>query len=133
MNYFDKLKSPKWQKKRLQILQRDNFTCTSCGSTETELHVHHLMYDFKKEPWEIDNKLLTTFCTDCHKRRHDLEKLIKRVLSESMSNEKYNLIVGFVMDLCLMDIDEIEEVDDLASRYRSKKHNWNLFGENEKI
>ena len=31
MNYSEQLKSPKWQKKRLEIMQRDKFTCQLCG------------------------------------------------------------------------------------------------------
>ena len=50
--YSDKLKSPKWQKKRLEILQRDNFTCFNCGDTERTLHVHHESYIKGKEPWD---------------------------------------------------------------------------------
>jgi hypothetical protein len=65
MKYTEKLKHPKWQKKRLEILNRDNFTCQNCGSTETTLHVHHRVYS-NGEPWEIDNKRLVALCEDCH-------------------------------------------------------------------
>lgn len=65
MTYADKLRDPRWQKKRLEILQRDNFTCQHCHSTENQLHIHHVAY-FKKEPWEIDDKLLITLCEYCH-------------------------------------------------------------------
>lgn len=64
MNYSEKLKSPKWQKKRLEVLSRDNFTCCKCGDTETELHVHHLKYT--KEPYDAPNEDLETLCKDCH-------------------------------------------------------------------
>jgi hypothetical protein len=64
MNYSDKLKSPKWQKKRLEVLQRDNFTCCKCGDTETELHVHHLKYT--KEPHNAHLDDLQTLCKYCH-------------------------------------------------------------------
>ena len=64
MSYLEKLKSPKWQKKRLEVLNRDNFTCCKCGDTETELHVHHLKYT--GEPHEAPMKDLETLCKDCH-------------------------------------------------------------------
>ena len=44
MKYIDKLKNPKWQKKRLEILNRDEFKCCYCNDTETELQIHHLKY-----------------------------------------------------------------------------------------
>lgn len=64
MNYSEKLKSPKWQKKRLEVLSRDNFTCCKCDDTETELHVHHLKYN--GEPHEAELSDLETLCKHCH-------------------------------------------------------------------
>jgi len=64
MNYKEKLKSPKWQKKRLEILNRDQFTCQYCGDTETTLQVHHKKYT--KEPWDAPNEDLITTCEHCH-------------------------------------------------------------------
>lgn len=64
MTYSDKLKSPKWQKKRLEVLNRDNFKCCLCGDEETELHVHHLKYT--AEPWSAPISDLETLCKYCH-------------------------------------------------------------------
>lgn len=66
--YQQKLKSPHWQRKRLEILQRDNFACTLCCDTETTLHIHHEKYS--GEPWEIPNEHLKTVCEDCHDILH---------------------------------------------------------------
>jgi len=62
--YMEKLKHPKWQKKRLYILERDNFTFCYCNDKETELQIHHLKYH--KDPWEAKNEDLLTLCKDCH-------------------------------------------------------------------
>jgi hypothetical protein len=62
--YSDLLRDPRWQKKRLEILQRDNFTCQHCKDTETELHVHHEEYHGK--PWEVESNKLVTLCKHCH-------------------------------------------------------------------
>ena len=62
--YAEKLKNPKWQKKRLEVLSRDNFTCKFCGDTETTLHVHHKKYT--GEPHDAPLKDLETLCEDCH-------------------------------------------------------------------
>ena len=64
--YSEKLKNPLWQKKRLEILDRDNFTCTLCSDTETELHVHHKEYKSGKKPWEYENDKLQALCKHCH-------------------------------------------------------------------
>lgn len=73
MNYSEKLKHPKWQKKRLEILNRDNFTCVLCGDTETELHVHHLKYT-GNNPENAPNEDLETLCKDCHWAKTFLDK-----------------------------------------------------------
>lgn len=64
--YSEKLRDPRWQKKRLEILEQNNFTCQLCSDTETELHVHHLFYTKGKQPWEYTNDALVTLCKHCH-------------------------------------------------------------------
>ena len=71
-NYSDLLKDPRWQKKRLEILQRDNFKCRSCTDDSNTLHVHHFRYDPDLLPWEYDNEDLITFCETCHEAWHYL-------------------------------------------------------------
>lgn len=66
-NYSDKLKNPKWQKKRLEVFDRDKFSCKLCGDKETTLNVHHKKYIQGREPWEYENSELITLCEDCHK------------------------------------------------------------------
>ena len=66
MSYSDKLRLPKWQRKRLEILSRDNFICCNCSDNETELQVHHKEYKNGCEPWEYDNSNFETLCKDCH-------------------------------------------------------------------
>lgn len=72
MNYRDKLKHPKWQKRRLEILSRDNFTCRGCGSKEIELHVHHKVYYKFRDPWDYADNELITYCILCHNWEHKI-------------------------------------------------------------
>jgi len=65
-SYSDKLKDPRWQKKRLEILERDHWACVVCGDKEETLHIHHIAYLYGKEPWDIPNGLLITMCECCH-------------------------------------------------------------------
>lgn len=67
MNYSEKLKDPRWQRKRLEILNRDGFKCLACGDAKSTLHVHHCYYVSKREPWEYPNESLLTFCAKRHK------------------------------------------------------------------
>lgn len=66
MTYSEKLKSPQWQRKRLEILQRDNFMCTVCMENQKTLHVHHKIYIKGRNPWNYPNDNLIILCEDCH-------------------------------------------------------------------
>jgi len=71
-SYAEKLKDPRWQKKRLEVLNRDGWRCTECGNNTVELHVHHEKYG--SEPWDVDSKFLKTLCQPCHKAEHSKPK-----------------------------------------------------------
>lgn len=78
--YTDLLKDPRWQKKRLEIMQRDNFSCQICGHKDKTLHVHHIHYEKDKKPWEHDESLLITLCEDCHREEHNSRnKILERI------------------------------------------------------
>jgi 5-methylcytosine-specific restriction endonuclease McrA/predicted transcriptional regulator len=54
---------------REACLKRDNFKCTSCGSSE-KLHVHHILEfaDYPARRWDINNG--KTVCVFCHEKIH---------------------------------------------------------------
>lgn len=68
--YRELLKDGRWQRKRLEIMQRDDFKCTKCGTTN-DLNVHHLRYIDGRKPWEYEDADLVTLCRDCHKATHE--------------------------------------------------------------
>ncbi len=76
MTYSDKLRDPRWQRKRLEVLQRYDFKCRDCGASEKELHVHHCSYG-DGEPWDIHPNFLIPLCAECHKYRQDFEKAVR--------------------------------------------------------
>jgi len=68
--YSDKLKDPRWQKKRLEIMEREEWKCQGCGNTKNTLNVHHLRYIEGKEPWEYEDMYYMTLCDECHTESH---------------------------------------------------------------
>lgn len=76
--YYEKLRSPQWQKKRLEIMQRDEFTCQQCFDKDTTLNVHHKNYTKGAEPWEYEDDNFITLCECCHKVNHETMDEIKR-------------------------------------------------------
>jgi hypothetical protein len=80
MTYSDKLKDPRWQKCRLEILKRDGFKCQSCGDTEEELTVHHVYYEKDIDPWDYPDETYMTLCKKCHDKWHRLKYAMDRSL-----------------------------------------------------
>lgn len=75
MTYTEKLLDPRWQKKRLKILERDDFTCQSCHDNTNTLHIHHLDYEKGNDPWDYHNEWLLTLCKDCHSELTEQSKI----------------------------------------------------------
>jgi 5-methylcytosine-specific restriction endonuclease McrA len=107
--YAEKLKDPRWQRKRLEIMDRDRFTCTECGDAAKTLHVHHTNYEAGKQPWEHDAANMTTLCESCHDEKHgktsqspDADKnwmrSIDRILFHGASMSTFNQCIGLVVD-----------------------------------
>lgn len=74
MDYKRQLASPLWQRKRLQIMERDDFECKLCGDKESELHVHHKSYGEWGKPWEVPDDQLICYCVFCHFVVEDVKK-----------------------------------------------------------
>jgi hypothetical protein len=60
------LRDPRWQKKRLEILARDEWACRMCFDKDTTLHVHHRVYVKGAEPWDYPDENFLTLCKPCH-------------------------------------------------------------------
>jgi hypothetical protein len=81
--YSEKLRDPRWQKKRLKILERDHWTCVYCASSDKTLDVHHSVYGRGVDPWDANDYFLITTCTDCHKQ-------------VELASEKWKEALGFL-------------------------------------
>ena len=73
--YSELLQDRRWQRKRLEIFERDGWRCKAddCPApyrNEIPLHVHHLRYLSGCLPWEYPDELLITYCADCHCSEH---------------------------------------------------------------
>lgn len=82
-DYAAKLRDPRWQRRRLAVFARDDWTCRFCGETRHTLHVHHLAYESGREPWEYPLESLLTVCEPCHeleRRRDRLERQLVRAI-----------------------------------------------------
>jgi hypothetical protein len=67
-DYAQKLQDPRWQRKRLEVMQAAGWKCVICGDKDEELNVHHPAYSAHHEPWEHTN--LQCLCKSCHTIQH---------------------------------------------------------------
>src|SRR5689334_17616419 len=76
MSYSEKLRDPRWQKKRLEVMAAANWSCQACGDAKETLNVHHAFYVRGRDPWEYEIAELVCLCEPCHEddhaRRNDL-------------------------------------------------------------
>lgn len=79
--YAAKLRDPRWQKKRLEVLDRAGWACQMCGDSKSMLHVHHKQYLKGREPWDYDTDQLASLCAKCHKDGHGSPDVLLNVIS----------------------------------------------------
>lgn len=66
MSYREELGDPRWQKKRLKILNYANWRCQICGAKDLRLEVHHSYYERGKKPWQYPDGSLIAVCFRHH-------------------------------------------------------------------
>ena len=92
-SYYEKLRDPRWQRKRLEVLERDGWACQLCDENTKTLNVHHRLYEKGRDPWDYPVETLVTLCEDCHEleienryeaEQHLLAVLRKRFFSDDL-------------------------------------------------
>ena len=74
-------KDPRWQRRRLEILESRGWECESCGAKDQTLEVHHCFYEWpwKNEIWDYPDNCFLVLCEDHHEEWHrkklELDKL----------------------------------------------------------
>jgi hypothetical protein len=76
VSYADLLRDPRWQRKRLEVMEAARFTCVECGDTSTTLNVHHTYYRKGAKPWEYEAHELLCLCEPCHERITELAAIL---------------------------------------------------------
>jgi hypothetical protein len=115
--YLELLKDPRWQKKRLTIMDRDNWTCRLCGDTSTTLNVHHVKYQGK--PWEAEDRYLMTLCERCHKDEEQL-KIDNPVIKElsTKGGMLATTLVDFMVQISYVRWNDPDRMDKILIDFR---------------
>lgn len=108
--YRENLQSPKWKRRRVRILKRDNNTCQNCGDTN-QLQVHHCYYESGLKPWEYPVESLITLCNDCHVRatyglQNMMEELEYTLRKKGITTFDFKAMLVAITDLSKSEIME---------------------------
>lgn len=95
MTYSEKLKDPRWQRRRLEVLEAAGWCCSQCQSADKTLHVHHNFYRSRTEPWNYPDHALRVLCEECHEIVEEQRTEFKE-LSESLFSDPEG--IGFAVE-----------------------------------
>lgn len=98
--YLEKFKDPRWQKKRLEVLENADFECCNCGENKETLHVHHLIYFKDRDPWDYPLEFLACLCEGCHKQAHNERELINNRLA-LVGVAQMSRVIGYLEGLIM--------------------------------
>ena len=94
MSYSELLRDPRWQRKRLEVLEREEWACEECGDKTTTLHVHHTYYAKGKKPWEYPTESLRCLCAPCHLCVTEATQELQRLIGGSY-RAVVDMLVGY--------------------------------------
>lgn len=75
--YLEKLRDPRWQKLRLEVLNAAQWRCEWCGAGQDDgrnTQIHHGYYSKGCEPWEYPRENLYVLCEPCHEQAESLKQ-----------------------------------------------------------
>jgi hypothetical protein len=130
--YMAKLRDPRWQRMRLEVMNRDEFTCQSCFDKDATLNVHHSYYKQGKEPWDYPITALVTLCERCHQeetetRRSEEQALLEALRMMGMSASNVNSLASTLFSTFGEDFRFQDNMDYYLSRYIA--HFWTIYKE----
>jgi len=99
MTYSEKLKDPRWQRLRLELMEAAGWMCQECGSLTKTLEIHHIVY-LRCDPWDYPRHLYQVLCCDCHDERQELTDKAVGALRLAIAKVHTQILVRRVQDIC---------------------------------
>ena len=88
--YNEKLKDPRWQKRRVKVFERDDWCCVWCQDNSSTLHVHHYYYEKGKEPWDYPLEAFLTLCEKCHGEERNWREKEEKFLIKTLRKKGFH-------------------------------------------
>lgn len=118
-SYFEKLKDPRWQKRRLDVFQSANFACEYCSDDTSPLHAHHLEYISLRNPWEYDDSQLICLCDGCHRRWHEARDVLNGVLA-GLTEAGLDRVMGYALAIASLVVAPADSDAPVPSGFKGK-------------
>ncbi len=119
--YAELLRDPRWQRLRLEIMQRDDFACRECGSKSATLNVHHTYYVRGRAPWEYEASILRTLCEPCHKSISEAITFIRQFIG-ALSLKELKRVIAFLRFPRAEPMDLTTDREKLRERLKTATH-----------
>lgn len=130
--YYEKLKDPRWQKRRLEVMERAGFKCEWCSDESETLNVHHWFYDKGKEPWEYDTGHLACLCESCHEKAESLRRDILlqfAILPSESQQQAMEEVCGYIQGVHIaVDPDGCHHIEPRGYEIYGALMSWGALG-----
>ena len=94
---------------RLEVMERDNFTCLDCGATDRTLNVHHTYYLKGRSPWDYEPESLRTLCETCHEKTTDRTAEMMKLIG-MIPPEVHGDVLGYLRATAALNAGSDEDV-----------------------
>jgi hypothetical protein len=95
-SYWEKLRDPRWQRRKAEIMQRADFACELCEARHVTLNVHHKLYRRGADPWEYADHEIECLCEPCHEASHELRaRLDEAIVRFVNAGMHVDMLTGF--------------------------------------
>lgn len=127
-SYYELLRHPEWQKKRLKIMEAAGFECADCGDGDTTLNVHHKYYEKGAKPWEYPDDALICLCEPCHERWEAAMTRLRSLFAGFTSCGDIDYLSGVILALRLeLELEDVrpdshQEILAIAEHFRVSCH-----------
>lgn len=110
--YAVKFKDPRWQKRRLEVMNDFGWHCQMCMDSDTTLHVHHRYYRRDTDPWDYPDTAFAVLCETCHeeetpRRKAAQQRLIEAVMSQLFARDTLDLAAAIASALDTAGLPEV--------------------------
>ncbi len=94
--YSELLRDPRWQKKRLELMEAGGWSCRECGDHTATLNIHHGFYKRNTSPWEYPDDSMRVLCEPCHVKVQRLLESVHENISKFRTIQLLSL--GHLLD-----------------------------------